>query len=300
MIKQAPAQSVQALPVTSSAERSWLPLLVVGLLLLAPYIPMFYSMGKMWLEDDNMSHGLFVPLAAAFIARDKRRFLAAIPLRVNYWGLVLVVFGMAMLCIGPPSLPTFVFITRMAFLFSLVGSILFLCGAAVLRALAFPLVLLPLMIPLPGFIYDRLTLPLQLIASMLAENFLTILGFSVLREGNILHMPTQTLDVAEACSGLRSLYALTFLTLTYAYFFTARNWRRWVLLAAIVPVAILANAGRVAATAILGNYNPALTVGFYHEMLGWTVFVFAFIMLFCLNTVLKRVGTSSAVSPAQI
>jgi exosortase len=296
----APAPYAHALPGTASGQKSWLPLLIVGLLLLAPYIPMFFSMGKMWLEDDNMSHGLFVPIAAAYIARDKRHFLATIQPKVNYWGLLLIVFGMAMLCIGPPSLPTFVFITRMAFLFSLVGSILFLCGTAVLRALAYPLLLLPLMIPLPGFIYDRLTLPLQLIASMLAENFLTILGFSVLREGNVLHMPTQTLDVAEACSGLRSLYALTFLTLTYAYFFTGRNWRRWVLLAAIIPVAILANAGRVTATAIMGNYNPALTVGFYHEMLGWTVFVFAFIMLFCLNAVLKRIGTSSEKPPAHI
>lgn len=300
MIEQASAKSAQTLPAPGSAQRSWLPFLIVGLLLLVPYIPVFYSMGKMWLEDDNMSHGLFVPIAAAFIARDKRHFLATIQPKVNYWGLVLVVFGMIMLCIGPPSLPTFVFISRTAFLFSLVGSILFLCGAATLRALAYPLCLLPLMIPLPGFIYDRMTLPLQLLASLLAENFLTWMGFSVLREGNILHMSTQTLDVAEACSGLRSLYALTFLTLTYAYFFSGRSWRRWVLVAAIIPVAILANAGRVTVTAILGIYNPALTVGFYHELLGWTVFVFAFIMLFCLNTLLKRFRNPSKLSTAHI
>jgi exosortase len=273
---------------TPARQRSWQPLLIVGLLLLIPYIPMFYSMGKMWLEDDNMSHGLFVPIAVALIARDKRHFLATLTPKINYWGLPLVILGMLMLCIGPPSLPTFVFITRMAFLFSLVGSILFLCGAATLRALAYPLLLLPLMIPLPGFIYDRLTLPLQLLASFLAENFLTVLGFSVLREGNILHMPNQTLDVAEACSGLRSLYALTFLTLTYAYFFTGRSWQRWVLVAAIIPVAILANAGRVTATAIMGTYKPEWTVGFYHELLGWTVFVFAFAMLFFMNAMLKR------------
>jgi exosortase len=279
--------------LTTAKQRTWLPLLIVGLLLLIPYIPMFYSMGKMWLEDDNMSHGLFVPIVAIFIARDKRHFLATIQPKVNYWGLPLVILGMLMLCIGPPSLPTFVFITRMAFLFSLVGSILFLCGAATLRALAYPLLLLPLMIPLPGFIYDRLTLPLQLLASFLAENFLTVLGYSVLREGNVLHMPNQTLDVAEACSGLRSLYALTFLTLSYAYFFTGRTWQRWVLVAAIIPVAILANACRVTATAIIGNYKPEWTVGFYHELLGWTVFVFAAAMLFFMNSILKRFTKSS-------
>ncbi len=300
MSGQAIAKPVRAIPESGSSYRSWLPLLILGLLLLVPYIPMLYSMGKMWLEDDNMSHGLFVPIAAAFIARDKREFLATLKPKVNYWGLILVVLGMAMLCVGPPSLPTFVFITRSAFLFSLVGCILFLRGTATLRALAYPLLLLPLMIPLPGFIYDRLTLPLQLLASLLAENFLTVLGFSVLREGNILHMPTQTLDVAEACSGLRSLYALTFLTLTYAYFFAGRSWRRWILIAAIIPVAILANAGRVTATAIMGTYNPALTEGIYHEILGWTVFVFAFIMLFGLNALLKRFVRPSKFLPAQI
>jgi len=290
---EAPSNSVEYPPKSHSSLHSWLPLVLLGLLLLVPYIPMLYSMGKMWIEDDNMSHGLFVPIAAAFITRDKRDFLATIQPKVNYWGLVLVLMGMIMLCIGPPSLPTFVFVTRTAFLFSLVGCILFLWGTATVRALAYPLALLPLMIPLPGFIYDRMTLPLQLLASILAENFLTWMGFSVLREGNILHMPTQTLSVAEACSGLRSLYALTFLTLTFAYFFTGRSWRRWVLVAAIIPVAIVANAGRVTATAIMGTYDPALTIGFYHELLGWTVFVFAFIMLFCLNVTLKRFVSSS-------
>jgi exosortase len=293
MEQAATTKSVQTLSPAENTTRSWLPLLVLSVLLLASYIPMLYSLGKLWLTDDDMSHGLFVPIAAAFIIRDKRHLLASMRPKVNYWGLVPVIFGMVMLCIGPPSLPTFVFITRTAFLFSLVGCIWFLGGTAILRALAFPLGLLVLMIPLPGFIYDRLTLPLQLLASWLAENFLTVLGFSVLREGNILHMPTQTLDVAEACSGLRSLYALTFLTLTYAYFFASRTWRRWVLVAAIIPVAILANAGRVTATAILGTFNPAWTAGFYHEMLGWTVFVFAFAMLFGLNAALKRLDIPS-------
>jgi exosortase len=300
MMEQALPNSVQDLPRPRSAFAAWLPVALLGLLLLASYAPMLYSMGKMWVEDDDMSHGLFVPIAAAFIAWDKRATLAAIQPKINYWGLLLVLFGMIMLCIGPPSLPTFVFITRGAFLFSLVGCILFLRGAATLRALAYPLALLPLMIPLPSFIYDRLTLPLQLLASVLAENFLTIMGFSVLREGNILHMPTQTLSVAEACSGLRSLYALTFLTLTYAYFFTDRSWKRWVLLATIIPVAIIANSGRVAATAIMGTYNQELTVGFYHELLGWTVFVFAFIMLFCINAVLKRFGNSPKLAVSHV
>jgi exosortase len=200
--------------------------------------------------------------------------------------LQMVMFGFMTLCIGPPSLPRWVFIVRCSFLFSVVGCILFLWVSYLLRALAYPLLLLPLMIPFP--FYDRVTLPLQFLASMLAENFLTVLGYSVLREGNILHLPTQTLSVAEACSGLRSIYALTFLTLTYAYFFTPRRRARWILIAAILPVAIVVNALRVALTAIMGTYNPAWTEGTYHEMLGWSVFVVAFAILLGLNTLLKK------------
>jgi exosortase len=266
--------------------RAWFPMAVIGALLLASYSPMLYHLAKIWLQDDNMSHGLFVPIAAAYIAWTKRGLLAQIKPKVNYWGLPLILFGFLTLCIGPPSLPTWVFIVRCSFLFSLVGCILFLAGTAMLRALAFPLLLLPLMIPFP--FYDQVTLPLQFLASMLSENFLTVLGYSVLREGNILHLPMLTLSVAEACSGLRSIYALTFLTLTYSYFFTPRSRARWILAATILPVAILVNALRVTLTAIMGMYNPAWTEGTYHEMLGWTVFVFAFAILLGLNTTLKR------------
>ncbi|MBV9743840.1 MAG: exosortase/archaeosortase family protein [Acidobacteriia bacterium] len=270
----------------------------IGGLLLICYSPVLYRMATVWIEDDNMSHGLFVPIAAAYIAWTKRDLLAQIKPKVNYWGLLLVLFGFMTLCIGPPSLPTWVFLVRCSFLFSLVGCILFLGGTAILRALAFPLLLLPLMIPFP--FYDQLTLPLQFIASMLAENFLTVLGYSVLREGNILHLPTQTLSVAEACSGLRSIYALTFLTLTYAYFFTPRSRARWILAAAILPVAILVNALRVTLTAIMGSYNPAWTEGTYHEMLGWSVFVFAFAILLGLNAILKKIPRlAGPLSPAR-
>jgi exosortase len=134
---------------------------------------------------------------------------------------------------------------------------------------------------------------------MLSENFLTALGYSVLREGNILHLPTQSLNVAEACSGLRSIYALTFLTLTYSYFFAPRTRARWILAAAILPVAILVNALRVTLTAIMGTYNPAWTEGIYHEMLGWSVFVLAFAILLGLNAILKKVPKLAGPLPGQ-
>ncbi|HBY61297.1 MAG TPA: exosortase [Solibacterales bacterium] len=252
-------------------------LLVIGGLLISSFAPVLYRLGEVWLSDDNMSHGLFVPLTAAYIAYLKRGELAAAQWKTNYLGLLLVVLGGLMLCVGPPSIPTFIILGRVAFLFSLTGCLLFLGGFRILWTLAYPLSLLPLMIPFP--FYDFVTLPLQLVASILSEHSLSALGVSVLREGNVLFLSGQTLSVAEACSGLRSLYSLLFLTLAYAYFF-ADTWKlRAALIAAIIPIAIVANSMRVTATAILGGINPEYTHGVYHEMLGWSVFVVAFGML---------------------
>ena len=117
-----------------------------------------------------------------------------------------------------------------------------------LRKLAFPLFLLFFMVPIPAVIYNRITFPLQILASRLADDALTVLSIPVLREGNILELPNQRLSVVEACSGIRSLLSLTFLSLVYGYFFERRVWLRVVLFLATVPIAIVANGSRVTLT----------------------------------------------------
>ena len=114
-------------------------------------------------------------------------------------------------------------------------------------------------------IYNQITFPLQLFASWVAENLLNLMGYPVLRDGNILELASQKLSVAEACSGIRSLLSLSFLSLVYAYFFDKRVWMRWVLFAATIPIAILANAGRVTITGMLSEINPELAHGFFHS-----------------------------------
>lgn len=258
-----------------------------GALLLAAYGPTLYELIIESLEDPDLGHVVFAPIIAGYIAWTNRERLLALRPQGSYFGLVLVVVGLLMLCIGPPSLATFTFVKRFGFLFSLSGTILFLGGFGLLRALAYPLTLLVLMIPLPAFVYDRLTLPLQLLASQLSEVALETLGFSVLREGNVLHLPSQTLSVVEACSGLRSLYALVFLALAYAYFFSEHPARRAILIASALPVAIGANTGRITVTAVLGEYAPRYTQGIYHDALGWSVFVFGFLMLLLIHALLN-------------
>jgi exosortase len=147
------------------------------------------------------------------------------------------------------------------------------------RELTFPLLLLPFMIPIPAVIYNQITFPLQLFASQVAEFCLMLINIPVLREGNVLELASQKLSVAEACSGIRSLLMLTFLSLVYAYVFDKKVWMRWVLFVCTIPIAIVANAGRVTITGILSEIDPELATGIFHETEGFVIFAIALAML---------------------
>ncbi|MBV8553070.1 MAG: exosortase/archaeosortase family protein [Acidobacteriaceae bacterium] len=274
---------------TSSSPASWMPVLWFGGLLAVSYAFVLSRLAQQWFTDDDMSHGMFVPPLVAYIVWQRWTKLRSLPAASNMWGLLLMIAGSLMLCIGPPSLPTFVFMTRVGFVFSLTGLVLFLRGTRTLRELAYPLLLLLFMIPPPGFIYQRLTLPLQFVASFLSENLLELLGYSVLREGNVLHLPGQTLDVVEACSGLRSLLSLSFLAQAYAYLFDRRPWMRVALAIVIIPIAVAANACRIALSAMAGRINPEWGHGLYHAMTAWIVFVVSFVLLLITHQVICRV-----------
>jgi len=182
-----------------------------------------------------------------------------------------------------------------------VGLLLVVGGTKLVRALAFPLLLLPFMIPIPAVIYNQITFPLQLFASRVAETVLGWLGIPVLRDGNILELASQKLSVAEACSGIRSLLSLSFLSLVYSYFFDKRIWMRWVLLVCTIPIAILANSGRVTITGILSEYDAELAHGFFHSLEGWIIFVIALAMLIALHGLISRIyrwKTTPEVRPA--
>src|SRR5947207_2198237 len=153
------------------------------------------------------------------------------------------------------------FLQRTAVLITLVGILLVLGGVGLLRELVFPLALLPFMIPIPTVVYNQITFPLQLFASQVAEFVLGVFGIPVLRDGNVLELASQKLSVAEACSGIRSLLSLTFLSLVFSYFFDKKVWMRWVLLVGTVPIAILANSARVTITGMLREVNPDLARG---------------------------------------
>jgi exosortase len=246
-------------------------MLWASLLLIIVYAPLMAGLARQWAVDPDMSHGFFVLPVVALVVWRRRAALASIEIQPNWWGLAIAVWGAAQMLLG--TLAAQLFIARTAFLVSLAGAVLLLGGVRALRILAFPLLLLLFLFPIPALIYARVTLPLQIFASASAETVLNWMGVPVLRDGNILELPHQRLSVVEACSGIRSLLSLGFLSLTYAYFFDRRVATRWVLLAATVPIAITANAARITLMGLTRGMGVA--GGDFHLFEGWVLFVVA-------------------------
>jgi len=181
------------------------------------------------------------------------------------------------------------FLTRISLLFTLVGAIVFVAGWPAIRVLAFPLAFLLLMIPIPAIVFNQIAFPLQLLASQAGEVGLNMAGVPVLREGNVMTLPHTTLEVAEACSGIRSLISLLTLGIVFGYFTDKRVTVRTAIALATIPIAILTNAMRVAGTGIAAHYiGPEVAEGFFHTFSGWMVFLVAFALMFGLTRLLVK------------
>jgi exosortase len=256
-----------------------------GALLLLSYAPVLWRLVLQWDSDPDMGHGFFVPLVAGFIVWQKRAELLALIPAPNWWGLAVVLFGGLQLCIA--TLGAELSLARTAFVISAIGIVLLLGGTAFVRALAFPLFLLFFMIPIPTVVYNSITFPLQLLASRVSTQALDVMQIPVLREGNVLELAQQKLSVVEACSGIRSLLSLTFLSLVYGYFFETRVWMRVVLFVSTIPIAIVANASRVTLTGVLTEYKPELAEGFFHTASGWVIFMVALAIMVALHQILS-------------
>jgi exosortase len=259
-------------PAISYAALVW-----YALLLALAFGPVLSALCYQWQNDEDMGHGFFVPLIAGYALWERKQELLALPRGGSRWGLLVIAAGILQLWVG--TLGAEIFLQRTSFLVTLVGLVLLHTGFAGLRIVAFPMLLLAFMVPIPGIAYKQVTFPLQLLASRLAEAALGAMGYLVIRDGNVLELAGQTLSVVEACSGIRALLSLAFFSLAYSYLFDTHPWMRWLLLAASVPVAVAANALRVVVTGVMGEYDPRLAQGFYHTFSGWLLFVLAVVML---------------------
>jgi len=232
-----------------------------------------------WATDDNYSHGFLIVPLAAYLIWERRDRLRQLTLRPTWWGFAIVCGSVAVLLAG--LLGAELFLSRIAIIGTLIGGVLFVLGWPYLRVLMFPAAILLLMIPIPAIIYNQIVFPLQLLASRVGESSLAVAGIPVLREGNVLILANTSLEVAEACSGIRSLISLLTLGIVYGYFTDPRVSIRTIVALSTVPVAIVANGLRVAGTGIAAHYyGPEAAEGFFHTFAGWLVFVVAFLLLF--------------------
>lgn len=233
------------------------------------------SLGRQWASDDNYSHGFFVIPLAVFFAWERRDALRQATPRPSAAGLVVI--GASLLLLIAGRLGAELFLTRVSLVGVLAGITLFVWGREHLRLLAFPIAFLLLMIPLPAILFNKIAFPLQLLASRVGETVIATAGIPVVREGNVLQLPTRDLEVAEACSGIRSLVSLLMLGIVLGYFTERRTGARLLIALAAVPIAIVANAARVAGTGLASELiSPAAAEGFFHTFSGWLMFVVAF------------------------
>jgi exosortase len=271
-------QSISVKENPNKLSKSWKALFLVGLTIFV-YYDVMWRLIHQWSSDPNFSHGFIVPLFSAFVVWTQRQKLTALPVNPSGWGLLLIVGSLAMVIVG--SLGAELFIARISLILLLAGMVIFLLGWQHFRVLLFPWLFLFFMVPIPAIIFAQLTLPLQTLAAKLATAALQTVGIPVLREGNVIALPAMPLEVAEACSGIRSLLSLGTLAIIYGYFLEERLIPRILIALAAIPIAVLANGFRIFGTGVLVQYWDAdKALGFFHEFSGWLVFVVSMFLLF--------------------
>lgn len=241
------------------------------------YWPILVSLTKALLANEDYSFGLLLPFVSAYIIYLKWPQIRRGPWQPSWMGLAIIALGLFLLLIGELALDLFV--PRLSFVVVSAGLLYLFGGRKILTYFLFPLLLIIMMIPLPGFIIKQLTIPLQLASSKLAAWFLQSAGFPLVRHGNVIDLGVRQLQVVEACSGLRYILALLSLGAIFVYFYQRRFWKAALLIILVVPAAVLANALRVAAMGVF----PSLQQGFLHTFSGWLIFIFCFAVLGLVN-----------------
>jgi exosortase len=269
----APKQAEESKVALGRSDSSgiWLKVSVVAALIWLLFFDVLVDMAHDWWSEPAWSQGMLLPPLALYIAWAQRRRTLSYAATPDSRGLLLTAWACFMFLLG--KLASEDFTTRLSFVILLAGLIWTFWGIHRLRTLAFPILLLACMVPLPVLLYNSVAAPLQLFASDIASQIAQAGGVSVFRDGNIIQLAGVSLGVEEACSGLNSLSALSVGGLLFGYLVCTSLLSRIILFVAAVPLAIGINILRVAGTAVLADYNQEFAMGFYHLFSGWLVFV---------------------------
>jgi len=274
----------------SRRDRGWFVwcAILLGLVVLL-YGSVLKALILQWWSDADYGHGFFVPMFSGYILWLHRKRWMRSEIKPSDFGFLVLLGAVGLFFVG--ILGAELFTSRFSLLVVLAGVILFLAGWKMLRAVSFPLAFLVLMIPIPGIVYNQITFPLQLIASRFATLWLELVRVPVLRDGNVLILSNYSLEVVEACSGIRSLMSLSALAVAYGYLAEPRRWVRYLLVILMVPSAIVANALRIMGAGVLAHsFGPTAAEGFLHRFSGWVIFLIALFLMFLSHAILRRIG----------
>lgn len=252
------------------------------------YFETFVDLVSDWNNNPNFSHGFLVPFIAGYLVWYRKETLKELTIEPAGIGLLVLGIGLSLFFVG--TIGAELFVMRFSILVTLSGAILFCLGKAWAKELSVPVLYLLFMIPLPSIIWNRIAFPLQLMAASASAGSLSFIGIPVFREGNILHLATTSLEVVDACSGLRSLTTLLALGAAFAFISNLSICRKWILFLGSIPIAVFVNIVRLTGTGMMAVYiGPEAVHGFLHDMSGMVVFVVAMLMLYFMNQLLEQV-----------
>lgn len=272
---------------TDEPDRSPLILTVIflgGFVVL--YYPFILKMIADWDQNDNYSHGYFIPFVSAYLIYEMRNGLAGIRLQPANWGLIILVLGLGQLLVA--KVGTEFFLQRTSMIVVLFGASLFLAGTKFTKNIWFPIAYFIFMVPLPAIIWNKFAFPMQLFASAITEKVIQAIGIPIFREGNVLNLAQTSLEVVDACSGLRSLVTMFALSSLLAYLSKTSIFKKGILFLAAIPIAIFVNIVRLTFTAGLAHkFGEKAAQGFLHDFSGWLIFVLGIVLLVGVKTLLE-------------
>jgi exosortase len=254
---------------------------------LAVFYPVYPEMISTWLTHSDNSHGLLVPFISVYLIWSRRSSLLSATKQTSKSGLIVLIGSLLLFLLSYAGGTAF--IARTMIVFSLTGLVLYNYGFDIYKKIAFALLFLFFMVPIPDSIISLVSLPLKQFATDISAVLIRLSSIPVYQEGNMLYFAETQLEVAEACSGLRSIVSFIMLGTLFIYFSKLSMIRKSIFLISTIPLAMFANIVRVTGTGILAHfYGSVVARGFLHEFSGIVVFVFGLFLLFLEYKLIKH------------